>query len=147
MAPEARMRGLLLLLMGLLLGAAQAAEIYKWTDDKGRTHYSDRPPPSSDVKTVRRDMPPEGAELSDPAAAEAGASEAADAPNAVAEAVQPTPCDEARAALRRLEQEVSVRMDLDGDGVAEVLDANARLQQIQIARDTLQQRCQDGAAS
>ena len=29
----------------LLAGPAQAAEVFRWTDDRGNVHYGDRPPP------------------------------------------------------------------------------------------------------
>jgi serine protease Do len=43
-------RPLLPVLLGCLLaaGAVQAAGVYKWTDDKGNVHYSDKPPPGGD---------------------------------------------------------------------------------------------------
>lgn len=31
----------------LLTASVSAAELYKWVDDKGNTHYTDSPPPSS----------------------------------------------------------------------------------------------------
>jgi glutaredoxin len=35
------------------LGSAHAQQLYRWTDDKGRTHITDTPPPSS-AKDVQR---------------------------------------------------------------------------------------------
>ena len=51
-------------LCGLALGLAlatplQAAEIYKWVDDEGVTHYSQQPPPSGDADRVGVDTPPD----------------------------------------------------------------------------------------
>jgi Domain of unknown function (DUF4124) len=40
------MRSILLLSLALLSLAASAQQIYKWTDDKGVTHYSENPPPN-----------------------------------------------------------------------------------------------------
>ena len=39
----------IILAIGLILltASALAAELYKWVDNKGNTHYSDSPPPSS----------------------------------------------------------------------------------------------------
>lgn len=31
-------------MLGLLLTSAAQAEVYKWVDEKGRTHYTDKPP-------------------------------------------------------------------------------------------------------
>ena len=43
----------------LLLGTAQAQQLYRWTDDKGRTHITDTPPPASakDVQTKSASTP------------------------------------------------------------------------------------------
>ncbi len=50
--------GRLLPLFLLLLGtAAQAAEIYRWTDAQGRTHYGDQPPASGAEKIVEPPPP------------------------------------------------------------------------------------------
>jgi len=35
------------LLLAVLAGAVQGAEIYRWVDEQGRTQISDRPPPGS----------------------------------------------------------------------------------------------------
>lgn len=46
------MRKLILALL-LLTGAVSAAEVYKWTDDKGRVHYGDRPHQSAEKLNVK----------------------------------------------------------------------------------------------
>lgn len=47
-----------LLLFLLLLGAAaQAGDIYRWTDAQGRTHYGDRPPANGAEKIVEPPPP------------------------------------------------------------------------------------------
>ena len=46
----------LLLLLVLLSPAAQAADLFKWPDQSGRTHYSDRPPPA-DARDIERKKP------------------------------------------------------------------------------------------
>ena len=48
---RARMAAALVLLAAL--GSAQAQQLYRWTDDKGRTHITDTPPPGS-AKDVQR---------------------------------------------------------------------------------------------
>ncbi len=37
----------------LLMGVSQAADLYKWVDAEGRTHYTDQPPPPT-AKSVER---------------------------------------------------------------------------------------------
>ena len=130
------MRLIASLFCALLASSAGAAEIYKWVDEKGRTQYSDRPPPAN-VEIERRDLPENG---NDGAAPSEGASAEAQS-EAAAETPASDPCSEARRSLQRLEQDVTVRMDLDGDGTPEVLSAAARLEQIEIARQNLAQRC------
>lgn len=45
-------RILLSTLMALITCSAFAGEIYSWKDKDGRTHYSDRPPADSKIKTL-----------------------------------------------------------------------------------------------
>lgn len=43
----------------LALGAAAAhAQVYKWVDDKGRTHYGEKPPEGAKASEVARPVPP-----------------------------------------------------------------------------------------
>ncbi len=70
-----------LCLLGLALGATANADVYKWTDPKGRIHYTDRPPP------------PEGRLLSVGQSNHAAPPTDADAPRAV-----PSPATAAPAA-------------------------------------------------
>lgn len=44
--------GLVLL---MLVGVAQA-DIYKWTDENGRVHYSDEPPANQKIDTIIKDI-------------------------------------------------------------------------------------------
>lgn len=46
------------LVLAVLTALPAAAEIYSWKDKEGRTHYSDIPPPSGQVKTLRGAPPP-----------------------------------------------------------------------------------------
>lgn len=39
-----------------LAGAAQAATVYKWTDEQGATHYSDTPPPGKEDEAKRMEL-------------------------------------------------------------------------------------------
>ena len=49
----------LLLIVTFAVAATASAEIYKWTDDQGNTHYSDKPPATQaevlDIKSERTD--------------------------------------------------------------------------------------------
>jgi glutaredoxin len=50
------MKPLVLTLLLTLVGAAQAGQLYRWTDEQGRVHYTDQPPPktarSAEVKKL-----------------------------------------------------------------------------------------------
>ena len=121
------MRFAVFLIATVLAGAASAAEIYKWTDEKGRTHYSDRPPPAN-IEVERRDLP----------------QEANSAPEVAQAPTQPDAaqlCAQARLNLRSLQENTNVAMDLDGDGTPETLDEDARQAQVRIAARTVEQRC------
>ncbi|MCG2583802.1 glutaredoxin family protein [Massilia sp. TS11] len=62
----------------LLLGAAMAsAQVYKWKDEKGVTHYSDMPPPSSVKKVEIKNLD--------------GSGSGVELPYAVAEAMRSSP--------------------------------------------------------
>lgn len=120
------MRTVLLLCLASLALPAAASELYKWTDEKGRVHYSDKPPPEG-VKAESRDLPEEAD--SDPA-----------------KSPKPVPppsaqCLQARQSLATLEQNTNVAADLDGDGTPEPLDEAARQAQIVAARKAAQQLC------
>lgn len=66
------MNAVSLILVALLaLPAPASAAIYKWTDETGRTHYSNRPPDAAkgarDLKVVVEDEPTPPAPAADPA--------------------------------------------------------------------------------
>ena len=51
----------LLLAMGLLLCAApSSAQMYKWVDEKGVTHYSESPPPGRKAQQIQQATPAPG---------------------------------------------------------------------------------------
>jgi glutaredoxin len=49
-------RFLLALLLAAVAGSAAAQQVYRWTDEKGRTHITDTPPPPG-AKSVRKTRP------------------------------------------------------------------------------------------
>lgn len=57
------------LLIALLLSAApgHAAKLYKWTDAKGKVHYSEKPPTAAELEGAVSDEPEETAKPVDPA--------------------------------------------------------------------------------
>lgn len=52
-----------LLVLSLLIASSSHAELYKWTDDKGQVHYSDKQPDDEKVQTLNPQTSlPSGAE-------------------------------------------------------------------------------------
>lgn len=60
----------------LLLALPVSAQIYQWKDADGRTHYSDTPPPTGPVKTLRGATPRQHVPLAPAADAEDAADSA-----------------------------------------------------------------------
>lgn len=46
----------ILMLVATLAFAPAGAELYKWTDDEGKVHYSDKPPPANARKTEKKKL-------------------------------------------------------------------------------------------
>lgn len=134
------------LLLSLALPAS-AQELYRWKDDKGVVHYSDKKPEgvtaekreykAQDLPSSRlpgsQNVPAEGSE---------GQSDAAAPDPAEAAAA----CARAEENLRVLRVSPQVSMDLDGDGEPELIDEDTRQAMIaryEASRDRL---CADVAA-
>ena len=115
-----RLLPLLLLVLGAAAPAAFAADVYKWTDEKGVVHYGDTPPEGSDATRVAlREIRPA---QEDPAPAAA-------TPKPEEKPVAPTNqsnCDIARRNLETLVKAPRVEMDSDGDGKPEPLSDEQR---------------------
>jgi biotin carboxylase len=47
------MKRILIAAMMCALAAPAAAQLYKWVDKDGKTHYSDTPPPNQDTKQLK----------------------------------------------------------------------------------------------
>ena len=103
------------------LAQQTAGEVYKWTDASGVTHYSQTPPASG--KFEHRLI------------TTSGATAAASAIDAAAEAPPNAQCTAARANLTALQAEGDVMQDSDGDGKPDqVLDAQQRANQLELAQ-------------
>ncbi|MFN3843505.1 MAG: DUF4124 domain-containing protein [Rehaibacterium terrae] len=123
---------LLAVLFTLPASGPAAERVFKWTDERGVTHYSDSPPPGvryQDVHIRQRDSGRGGADT-------AGT---ADAPEATLRAEN---CQRARQNLEILQRSPRVSMDLNGDGQAEPLDATERAHQIELAAEQLRRFCE-----
>lgn len=118
------MRRLSLLLVLAFCTDLGATEIYKWTDDKGKVHYSDRPPPKGHA-FERREVAP----VPDSAADEAPA------------APQSPECALATKNLGILESNPVVLMDTNGDGEPERLEGDSLMERIALTRQQVQRLC------
>jgi putative protein kinase ArgK-like GTPase of G3E family len=45
-------------LLLMLLAATSTAELYRWTDENGKQHFSDQPPPGSEAEVIDQKLPP-----------------------------------------------------------------------------------------
>jgi hypothetical protein len=135
-------------------GAAQAApQIYKWTDEQGRVHYTQTPPPDMqeaaplDVKVAR---PPAQEEPAEEAAGEGEASGketpeapvADDAPIAIVPKEQAkAQCEDARKRLEILKGEAAHLMVRDASGELRPLSAEERDKRIADEESRVRQFC------
>jgi hypothetical protein len=125
----------LLLALAFLSTTVSAQALYRWKDEKGVVHYSDKKPEG--VEFESREVPAE------PAAAE-GEDAQADGAEGEAQAAPPqanAQCERVRTNLQVLLNAQVVSLDLDGDGQPEQLDAAARDQQIARHRELEAQYC------
>ncbi len=119
------MRLALFALFTLACCSAQAAEMYKWTDDKGRVHYSDKPP-AKGVESEKREF----AEQPDAAT-----------PAPAAKKEESLECQLSRKNLKTLQDNPKVQMDLDGDGTAETIEGDAHAAQVTRAERQIAVAC------
>ncbi len=124
--------------------APEATELYRWTDEKGVVHYSDKKPEGIAAERRKIEEPSRsGAE----SAEGAESTESGEAEDATEEddGIGPDPnspeCLTARSNLEALQAEADVAMDVDGDGEAEVLDAEARQRAIEQHQALVRQNC------
>lgn len=123
---------LLVALIGLS-AFAQANDLYKWTDDKGVTHYSDTPPPSQATASRIKVAP---GVTSDVAAADAGKAKdgTATTPPAAAGTPQDKACEQARSNLNLLQSKYAV-----ADASGKALDDKTREMFTEQAKQALAQ--------
>jgi hypothetical protein len=62
--PSPMRRAFLLVLVGLLSGGV-SAQVYRWVDGEGRTHFADRPAPDAQALPIDRTRPPSVPDLLD----------------------------------------------------------------------------------
>lgn len=141
-------------LLGVALAGtvlAQAATVYKWTDDKGVVQYTDAPPEGrkfqrlnvggSGSRTDIRPAPePENGATTGESAEAAPPSSAQSRLDAMK-----ANCEMARKNLATLQNYRVINADVDGDGTAETLDAEGRQQAIEQSLELMRESCLDEA--
>lgn len=137
-----------LILASTMLAATALAQntVYKWTDERGVTQYTQTPPAGSrNYETVR--MGSSGQQRSaEPAPDTADAGEAQAATNesqTPADQERQEYCDAARRNLAALESEVEVHLEAADGGEPTPLDAGQRAEQIEIAQRQVTLFCRD----
>lgn len=120
--------------------------VYKWTDERGVTQYTQTPPAGTrNYETVR--MGSSGQQRSAEQAQEPvgfGQAEAeATAPQTPADHERQEYCDAARRNLVALESEVEVHLEAADGGEPSPLDAGQRAEQIEIAQRQVTLFCRD----
>lgn len=123
------MRGMFVLAVVLLGWCAPlvAGELYKWTDENGVTHYSDKAPEGQEFEERALPNEPDAA----PAEVPARAPPKQDSPR----------CKQLRANLAVYQNNKNIEVDLDGDGKAEPLDEAGHQREMQKTRDLIAKEC------
>lgn len=122
-------------LLVLLAAPVAATELYQWKDAKGVTHYSDSPPPNQ--AGVKNRV------IKNRSGTAAQTATAADAP-----AAENPQCVTARGNLKQLQSSRTVGVDANKDGKPDnVLDAQQRAAQVQLAEAAVRAYCTQPAAA
>lgn len=136
-----------LVMLSTTLAANALAQntVYKWTDERGVTQYTQTPPSGSrNYETVR--MGSSGQQRSAEPAQEPvdiGQAQAAAAPQTPADQERQEYCDAARRNLAALESEADVHLEAADGGEPTPLDAGQRAEQIEIAQRQVTLFCRD----
>lgn len=120
-------RGMLVLVM--LCGVAHAGPVYKWTDDKGRVHYSDRPVASAQKLNMGK---------KDPAAADGAAASSDNAAETAARRAEA--CQRKKDQLFTYENAASVT-EVDSLGNKKEFNAEQKQRLIELTRQQIAEFC------
>ena len=105
--------------------SAHAGELYKWTDENGRTHYSDKPP-AGKVAEARAVAP-----VADSSPLPMQSKENAER------------CAKLQDAKRVLETFDKVEADVNGDGVPEMLNEEQKKRELDRANNMIERLCKN----
>jgi cytoskeletal protein RodZ len=144
------MRRLSIAIALLLVAPLVSAQVYKWTDAHGTTHYSETPPPTgtkySQVTVSGAEVPASSGSSSSSTASTETPAPASSSQSSSAQPVADTPenrakmCDSIKANISTLQGSGPVVMQ-NGGGQPQVLNADQRKQQLDASQSQLQQYC------
>lgn len=122
---------------------AGMAEVYKWVDEDGVTHYSQQPPPEGTPTVITPDTGAPSSAEGEPDADASGQDESAD--NEDGDGEQETIadfCKDLREKEKVLESDRPIRIKAE-DGTLTDLDEEGRAQQLERIQGQLRDHCQD----
>lgn len=128
----------LVALLGLAITPAWSAEVFKWTDENGVTHYSDAPPEGRRYDTLN--VRGQATSTVDPAAA-ATPAPGADAA-ATAKSNAQSNCEIARKNAKTFAESQNVQMDRDGDGKPESLSEADKAKELARTEELIRIYCE-----
>jgi hypothetical protein len=123
----------------MMITSAASAGLYKWVDNDGNVHYSQKPPRNQQFKRLK--APPSGPENSKPlynATTQKKSGNVAEAEAAKNEKIRATNCKNAKSNLKSYQLARRIR---DKDGKVITLDDNERAKQIEKAKKDINQYC------
>lgn len=119
----------LALTLALLTVAAQATEVYKWTDKEGRVHYGDKPKHSAEQVDVRT-----------------GTTTPAPGTEASPQAAQSAECERRKALLQSYRKAATIK-ETDALGRSREYTEEERLQLLATAERQAQEACNIAAST
>lgn len=128
-----------LLIATLLLSAqTHAGEFYKWVDEKGVVHFSERPPKQADVEKIKTTARTPSAEEKQ----EAEAAQSSEMAPTTEVNNDPTRCNGEKARLQKLLSGSRIRMS-DGNGGFKYLDKAQIDGEIEKSRQAIKEACRE----
>lgn len=131
--------------LGLFLSTTLQAATYKWTDEKGDVHYSQRPPPGKQYEKIKIDKPPRPSgttpapSYSSPSSSSGDAgSKAVEDEVAKNEEFRKKNCEAAKKNLKVYQVYSRVKGE---DGKIRVVSPKEREEKIQASKDAIREFC------
>lgn len=131
--------------LSLLLSTTLQAGTYKWTDEKGNVHYSQRPPPGKQYEKVKIDKPPQPSgtqpapsDSSPSSSSDDSGSDTVEAEVAKNEEFRKKNCEAAKKNLKVYQVYTRVKGE---DGKIRVVSPKEKREKIQASKDAIREFC------